>query len=75
MNAWNGLKLTRYWLNVSIFLNLSFKQSEISLRMIHGKCSRSPFTVAGQNIQRSCHIFSLEFGTLLALQAAHVAEG
>ena len=43
--------------------------------MIHGKCSRSPFTVAGQNIQRSCHVFSLEFGTLLALQAAHVAEG
>ena len=40
--------------------------------MVHGKCSRSPFTVTGQNIQRRCHLFSLEFETLLALQAVHV---
>ena len=45
-------KINQVLPDVFIFLNLSFKQSEISLRMIHGKCSRSPFTVAGQNIHR-----------------------
>ena len=35
--------------------------------MFHGKCSRRPFTVSGQKgtEQRSCHLFSLKFETLL----------
>ena len=43
--------------------------------MIHGKCSRSPFTMTGQNKLRSCHLFSLYFETLLALQTVHIEGG
>ena len=43
--------------------------------MIPGKCSRSPLTVTGQNTQTSCHLFSLEFETLPALQMVLVVEG
>ena len=35
--------------------------------MFHGKCSRRQFTLSGQKgtEQRSCHLFSLKFETLL----------
>lgn len=60
-------KLTTYWLNVFLILNFSLKLSKISLPMFHGKCSGRPFTVSGQKSteQRSCHLFSLKFETLL----------
>ena len=62
-----NINVNYYYYYISQFL---FKLSKI--RMVHGKCSRSPFTVTGQSIQRRCHLSSLKFETLLALQAIDV---
>ena len=47
--------------------------------IVHSKCSRSPSFETGEiiqkNIQRSFHLFSLEFETLLVLQTVLVEEG